>query len=61
MSDWLDAESHADRALEMYERGRWAEMGRAGRDFVESGFSAAAATRDLLEAYARVAPPGPRG
>jgi tetratricopeptide (TPR) repeat protein len=25
MSDWLDAESHADRALEMYERGRWAE------------------------------------
>jgi tetratricopeptide (TPR) repeat protein len=25
MSDWLDAEAHADRALEMYERGRWAE------------------------------------
>jgi tetratricopeptide (TPR) repeat protein len=25
MSDWLDAEGHADRALEMYERGRWAE------------------------------------
>lgn len=25
MSDWLDAESHADRALEMFERGRWAE------------------------------------
>ncbi|MHC5024888.1 MAG: tetratricopeptide repeat protein [Planctomycetota bacterium] len=25
MSDWFDAESHADRALEMYERGRWAE------------------------------------
>jgi tetratricopeptide (TPR) repeat protein len=25
MNDWLDAESHADRALEMYERGRWAE------------------------------------
>ncbi|MBT8485636.1 MAG: tetratricopeptide repeat protein [Phycisphaerales bacterium] len=25
MSDWIDAESHADRALEMYERGRWAE------------------------------------
>ncbi|MHC4414106.1 MAG: tetratricopeptide repeat protein [Planctomycetota bacterium] len=25
MSDWFDAEEHADRALEMYERGRWAE------------------------------------
>jgi tetratricopeptide (TPR) repeat protein len=25
MSDWLDAEAHADRALEMYQRGRWAE------------------------------------
>ncbi|MCI0362671.1 MAG: tetratricopeptide repeat protein [Phycisphaerales bacterium] len=25
MSDWMDAQSHADRALEMYERGRWAE------------------------------------
>ncbi|MCP3902977.1 MAG: tetratricopeptide repeat protein [Planctomycetes bacterium] len=25
MSDWFDAETHADRALEMYERGRWAE------------------------------------
>ncbi len=25
MSDYLDAEAHADRALEMYERGRWAE------------------------------------
>lgn len=25
MSDWLDAETHADRAQEMYERGRWAE------------------------------------
>lgn len=25
MSDWLDAEGHADRAFEMYERGRWAE------------------------------------
>ncbi|MFK7960161.1 MAG: tetratricopeptide repeat protein [Phycisphaerales bacterium] len=25
MSDWLDAEGHADRALEMFERGRWAE------------------------------------
>ncbi|HWB20014.1 MAG TPA: tetratricopeptide repeat protein [Phycisphaerales bacterium] len=25
MSDWMDAEQHADRALEMYERGRWAE------------------------------------
>jgi tetratricopeptide (TPR) repeat protein len=25
MGDWLDAEAHADRALEMYERGRWAE------------------------------------
>lgn len=25
MSDWCDAEEHADRALEMYERGRWAE------------------------------------
>lgn len=25
MSDWLDAEAHADRALEMFERGRWAE------------------------------------
>lgn len=25
MSDWLNAEAHADRALEMYERGRWAE------------------------------------
>lgn len=25
MSDWLDAEAHADRALEMYERGRWAD------------------------------------
>jgi tetratricopeptide (TPR) repeat protein len=25
MSDWLDAETHADRALEMFERGRWAE------------------------------------
>ncbi len=25
MSEWFDAELHADRALEMYERGRWAE------------------------------------
>jgi superkiller protein 3 len=25
MSDWMDAEAHADRALEMYQRGRWAE------------------------------------
>ena len=25
MSNWFDAEAHADRALEMYERGRWAE------------------------------------
>ena len=25
MSDWLDAEAHADRALHMFERGRWAE------------------------------------
>ncbi len=25
MSQWFDAESYADRALEMYERGRWAE------------------------------------
>ena len=25
MTDWLDAERHADRALEMFERGRWAE------------------------------------
>jgi tetratricopeptide (TPR) repeat protein len=25
MSDWLDAEAHADRALEWFERGRWAE------------------------------------
>jgi tetratricopeptide (TPR) repeat protein len=25
MSNWFDAEEHADRALEMYERGRWAE------------------------------------
>ncbi len=25
MSEWFDAEDHADRALEMYERGRWAE------------------------------------
>lgn len=25
MSDWMDAEQHADRALEMFERGRWAE------------------------------------
>src|SRR5690606_33140021 len=25
MSEWFDAESHADRAFEMYERGRWAE------------------------------------
>ncbi|MCH8314879.1 MAG: tetratricopeptide repeat protein [Planctomycetes bacterium] len=25
MSEWFDAEEHADRALEMYERGRWAE------------------------------------
>ncbi len=25
MSSWFDAEDHADRALEMYERGRWAE------------------------------------
>jgi len=25
MGDWLDAEAHADRAYEMYERGRWAE------------------------------------
>ncbi len=25
MSDWFDAGEHADRALEMYERGRWAE------------------------------------
>lgn len=25
MNDWLDAEAHANRALEMFERGRWAE------------------------------------
>lgn len=25
MSDWFDAEAHADRAFELYERGRWAE------------------------------------
>jgi len=25
MSEWMDAEAHADRALELYERGRWAE------------------------------------
>jgi tetratricopeptide (TPR) repeat protein len=25
MNDWLDAEHHADRALEMFERGRWAD------------------------------------
>lgn len=25
MSEWQDAEFHADRALELYERGRWAE------------------------------------
>ena len=25
MSEWFDAEAHADRALQMYERGRWAE------------------------------------
>ena len=25
MSSWFDAEDHADRALDMYERGRWAE------------------------------------
>lgn len=25
MNDWLDAEGHADRAFEMYERGKWAE------------------------------------
>ncbi len=25
MNDWMDAESHADRALECYERGLWAE------------------------------------
>ena len=25
MSDWLDAEAHADRALEWFERGRWAD------------------------------------
>lgn len=25
MSDWLDAEQHADQALDWYERGRWAE------------------------------------
>ena len=25
MSDWLDAEAHADRALEWFERGRWSE------------------------------------
>ncbi len=25
MNDWLDAETHADRAFELFERGRWAE------------------------------------
>ena len=25
MSEWIDAEQHADRALEMYDNGRWAE------------------------------------
>lgn len=25
MSDWLDAERHADQALDLFERGRWAE------------------------------------
>ncbi len=25
MSDWIDAEGHAERAFEMFERGRWAE------------------------------------
>lgn len=28
MSEWMDAEAHADRALELYERGRWAEAER---------------------------------
>ena len=25
MSEWLDAEGHADRAFEMFDRGRWSE------------------------------------
>ena len=25
MSDWLDAEHHAERAFDLFERGRWAE------------------------------------
>ena len=25
MTDWFDAENHATRAFEMFERGRWAE------------------------------------
>ncbi len=35
MSDWIDAESHADRAFEMYERGRWAEAEAELRKAIE--------------------------
>lgn len=35
MSDWLDAEAHADRALEMFERGRWSEAESELRKAIE--------------------------
>ena len=35
MSDWIDAETHADRAFEMYERGRWAEAEAELRKAIE--------------------------
>lgn len=35
MSDWLDAEAHADRALEMFERGRWADAEAELRKAIE--------------------------
>jgi tetratricopeptide (TPR) repeat protein len=35
MSSWQEAEQHADRALEMYERGRWSEAETALRKALE--------------------------
>ena len=35
MSSWQDAEQHADRALDMFERGRWSEAENELRQALE--------------------------
>ncbi|MHC4809588.1 MAG: tetratricopeptide repeat protein [Planctomycetota bacterium] len=68
MSDWLDAEAHADRALEMFERGRWSEAESELRKAIELnpqqaewhynlGLTIEAAGRDseALDCFARTA------